>query len=81
MGYCIVCKERWTGMNRAHCTGCHRTFNSVGGFDKHRKDLKCLDPESIGMEMNEKGIWSTPMNEELKKRLGYASRMPFLTIR
>jgi len=69
MGSCGKCKAKWTGMNRAHCTGCHQTFNSVWAFDKHRDKFKCVDPESLGMEMNEKGIWSKRMTEEQKNRL------------
>ena len=69
MGFCIRCKSTWTGLNRAHCTGCHRTFNSVAAFDKHRRDSKCLDPETLGMKMDDKGIWAGRMSEELKNSL------------
>jgi len=65
MGYCIKCKERWTGSGKAHCTGCHKTFRSVGGFDKHRRDFTCYDPADIGMEMDENGCWFTPMPKEV----------------
>lgn len=75
MGSCR-CGEKWTGLNRCHCggLGCHRTFNSLGAFDKHRKDFKCLDPLEIGMQMSETGIWGTPMSEELKAKLGYGPK-------
>ncbi len=69
MGSCRKCRTKWTGLRRCHCSGCHKTFNSVGGFDKHRKDFKCLDPLDLKMEMDDKGIWAVPMTEEYKKRL------------
>lgn len=31
------CGETWTGITRAHCAACHRTFNSESLADKHRK--------------------------------------------
>lgn len=65
MGYCGVCKERWKGTSKAHCMGCHRTFKSVSGFDRHRRDFKCLDPADCGMLMKE-GIWARPMPESAR---------------
>ena len=76
MGYCSKCHERWPGTARAHFTGCHKTFRSAGGFDKHRKDFACLDPANIGMEMDEKGSWLTPMPEDVKRRLGCPQNTP-----
>ncbi len=64
MGSCVVCRERWTGLSRAHCTGCHKTFNSVSAFDKHRPNMICIDPVKIKMEMSNKGIWSKPMPKD-----------------
>jgi len=43
----------------------------VGAFDKHRQNFQCVDPEKLGMKMDEKGIWSTPMDEKAKTRMGY----------
>lgn len=74
MGICIVCKEKWTGNNRCHCSGCHRTFNSVGAFDRHRRDGGCLDPIDLGMEMSPESIWASKMSEEDKVRLGYGRK-------
>ncbi len=74
MGYCAVCKESWKSVSWAHCSGCHRTFRSVGGFEKHRRDMKCLDPDDLGMKMDEKGCWYTPLDEKAKKRMGIASK-------
>ena len=63
MGYCRKCREKWTGLARVHCISCHRTFNSVSGFDEHRRGFKCTDPLEIGMKMSDLGIWARPMPE------------------
>ncbi len=34
---CGSCPARWTGSSRAHCTSCHRSFNSPTAFDGHRR--------------------------------------------
>lgn len=60
MGTCPKCKEIWSGLAIAHCSGCHKTFKSVNAFSKHRVGNECLDPESLGMEMSEKGYWRVP---------------------
>ena len=72
MGFCIKCGERWKGLSVCHCTGCHRTFKGVLGFDRHRKKFTCLDPADIGMEMNEKGFWVKPMNKSARKAFKHA---------
>lgn len=70
MGYCGKCKERWTGSRKAHCTGCCRTFKSVSAFDRHRRDMKCLNPEDCGMTMKD-GVWANWMTEaEIEERYG-----------
>jgi hypothetical protein len=69
MPYCAKCRQRWTSTRTAHCAGCCRTFRSVGGFDKHRRDFQCVDPSDLGMEMDNRGFWFTPMSEEYLKRL------------
>jgi hypothetical protein len=47
--------------NRCKCGGCGRYFNSVHAFDRHRSgkpaERVCLDPESLGMEVNGAGFW------------------------
>ena len=30
---CGRCGEIWTGLGRAHCDGCHRTFTVASAFD------------------------------------------------
>jgi len=31
------------------CSGCKILFTSMSAFDKHRRDLKCLDPAEVGL--------------------------------
>jgi hypothetical protein len=49
--------------NRCKCGGCGRYFNSTSAFDRHRSgkpsERVCLDPESLGMEVNGAGLWIT----------------------
>lgn len=71
MGFCLKCGDRWTGAKRCHCTGCHNTFSSPGGFDRHRRDFICQDPRELGMVRGENEVWVTPMSEEAKMRMGY----------
>ena len=46
LGSCGGCDNRWSGVSRAHCAACHRTFGGATLFDAHRRD-GCLDPETI----------------------------------
>ncbi len=50
MTHCRDCHASWTGTRPGHCTGCHRTFGGARGFDEHRKDGVCVDPETLGMQ-------------------------------
>jgi hypothetical protein len=45
--------------SNAHCAaeGCHITFGSVTGFDRHRRGGQCLYPAGIGMHTDRNGIW------------------------
>ena len=47
--YYCPCGVRWSGLSTSHCGACGRTFSSVGTFDRHRRDGRCLDPEPLGM--------------------------------
>lgn len=82
---CSGCSTVWTAAGAAHCSGpgCHRTFSSVGLFDKHRSQYgehgRCLDPETIThartgerLMFFRAGMWRGPaMDEETKaKRFG-----------
>ncbi|MGH3631247.1 MAG: hypothetical protein ACRDRL_27865 [Sciscionella sp.] len=48
---CGRCAAAWTGISRAHCGACHRTFASVSLFDAHRhphgEHGGCVDPASL----------------------------------
>ncbi len=35
---CNGCKNWWTGLTAAHCSGCHRTLTGVYAFDMHRAE-------------------------------------------
>jgi hypothetical protein len=63
MGFCRMCREKWSGLAVAHCTGCHQTFKSVAALESHRKASTCLDPAEIGMAADEKGFWASRMSE------------------
>lgn len=52
---------------QAHCRGCHRTFGSVSGFDRHRRGGACLDPAGLGM-VETRGVWRTPMSDAARSR-------------
>lgn len=54
---CGGCDTTWTGVHRAHCSACHRTFNSPTGFDRHRRGGHCADPAELGLTRNDEGIW------------------------
>ncbi|MBN9740466.1 hypothetical protein DMP23_04990 [Amycolatopsis sp. A1MSW2902] len=56
---CGGCPNTWTGVSRAHCSACHRTFGGVVGFDKHRHEGRCRDPLSQGLTLKS-GIWVHP---------------------
>jgi hypothetical protein len=55
--------------SQAHCTVCHRTFGGVSGFDKHRRDGRCIDPETLGMRLTDVGVWRFPISDEERERL------------
>lgn len=57
---CSGCTAKWSGVTRAHCSGCHRTFTGVSAFDRHREDGACLDPASLGMVERDGGLWGAP---------------------
>lgn len=65
---CGGCDNRWRGLSRAHCAACHRTWSTVSGFDKHRRDVNgkgtCLDPAAMRTKagepifrQDELGVW------------------------
>lgn len=46
---CGGCALWWTALGAAHCAGCHETFTSVSGFEKHRRGGQCLTPAEVGL--------------------------------
>jgi hypothetical protein len=60
-----ACGKTWRGATRAHCSGCHRTFTTVGASDKHRigefgVDRRCTDPATVGLVHRTDGLWGYP---------------------
>ena len=65
---CGGCPTRWSGGGRAHCSGCHLTFNTTSLFDLHRR-LRgehgfCVEPDTIetkdGPLRLMDGVWCGP---------------------
>lgn len=66
------CGSKWSGVERAHCPSCHKTFNSVYAFDKHRTGTyepntrRCLTTEEMtarGMCTDSAGYWVTALQD------------------
>lgn len=72
VGTCGRCAARWTAAGAAHCAGCHRTFSTVSGFDKHRtRDDGCLEPTTVGLEYRNGAFRGPQMpSDVLAARLG-----------
>lgn len=51
---------------QAHCSACHRTFSTVGGFDLHRKFDAC---RMDGLKQGLDGVWRILLNESGLARL------------
>lgn len=77
---CGGCDTRWTGFNRCHCSGCHRTFSGLALFDAHRRDIRgvgtCLNPAQITTKTGDPamrldgGLWRGPeLTAEQKTQL------------
>ncbi len=45
--------------NSVHCSGCHRDFGGVTGFDSHQKfsPFRCLPPPYKGLTQDADGVW------------------------
>lgn len=65
-GMCGGCPATWTGFNTCHCSGCHRTFAGVRGFDDHRKRSQCVDPATLGYAEDE-GVWKSAQENNFRK--------------
>lgn len=44
------CEAVWSGSRVCHCSACHYTFSSLGGFDQHRPP-ECRTPQELGLEV------------------------------
>lgn len=69
---CGGCTNRWAGTSTAHCPTCHRTFGAVGGFDRHRRDGRCVDPATLGLVASERTgytAWVFPISDAERARL------------
>lgn len=66
---CSGCEDKWTGQKVAHCSVCHRGFNTARLFDDHRQRDKCVDPETIGMVIGFFGRWHYPLPEDYKRKI------------
>jgi hypothetical protein len=63
-------------MTACTCDACGREFTGVGPFDRHqrldytrRPAVRCLDPATRGMELNEHGRWGFPADAAARARL------------
>lgn len=45
------------GTRYCKCPACDRFFGGVSGFDRHRVNSVCVDPASVGLELNARGYW------------------------
>ena len=54
---CGGCAAEWAGEDRAHCAGCHVSFDSTVLFDVHREGGGCLRPQVLGLMATKNGIW------------------------
>ena len=62
------CGGWWTGLSRAHCPACCRTFSCDSAADKHRQgrhgiDRHCVDPATVGLVAVDKPygqLWQNP---------------------
>lgn len=67
-----TCGAWWTGLGRAHCPACCRTFSTDGAADKHRVgkhgiDRRCVDPATVGLVAVTKPygvLWQHPGPED-----------------
>lgn len=71
-----ACNSWWTGINRAHCPACCRTFSGDSAAEKHRVgtfgpdgDRHCVDPATVGLiprDMAYGVLWGWPGPDEDK---------------
>ena len=58
------------------CSPCGRDFTGLSAFDKHqdvnysrRPPVVCLDPATVGLELNAHGRWGSPSDADSRARL------------
>ncbi len=63
-------------MTACDCGACGLKFTSLAAFDRHqdvdyRRDppVRCLDPETIGLDLNSRGRWHEPLTPAGRDRL------------
>ena len=54
---CGGCVAECAGEDRAHCAGCHVSFDSIVVFDIDREGGGCLRPRVLGPVATKNGIW------------------------
>jgi hypothetical protein len=57
---CGGCVGSWAGQDRAHCSHCHVTYDSITLYDAHRADGRCARPQALGLVPTKNGIWRQP---------------------
>jgi hypothetical protein len=45
------------GTNRCLCSECGRYFGGADGFTRHRVNYQCVDPATVGLQLNSRGYW------------------------
>lgn len=61
--------------NQAHCgSGCHVTWSGVTGFDRHRRDGRCLTPDEIGYVVDSRGVYRAPITDAKRAQLAALRR-------
>lgn len=71
---CGGCPARWSTLRQAHCSGCHRLFTSVSGFDRHRTADGCAHPARVGLVERGDGLWSFPAPDPTQVDLSWRNR-------
>lgn len=58
-----ACGAEWSGISRAHCSGCCETFDTVPLFEQHRDSRgprgTCKPPAALGATQLPGGVWTT----------------------
>lgn len=73
--HCHHCHATWRIATKfIHCVRCHRTFTTPGVLDKHLRDGRCHDPETM-LDIRDNRIfgdpvpnnWGTPVHRGLPR--------------